>query len=199
VDHLALHIESLIFVAEHALPVKEIKTTLEECFETSIKKEDIESAISDLQEKYKDEQFSMELVSISNGYQFLTKEIYHHTVGTYLKQLSKKKLSKSALETLSIIAYRQPVTKSDIEMIRGVNCDYAVQKLLEKELVEISGRSEAPGRPLLYITSSKFMDYFGLKSMKDLPKLQEFEKEENQIGEQESIEVEITPSDLEEE
>ena len=198
-DHLALHIESLIFVAEQALSIKEIKVTLEECFETKIKKEEIEEAISKLQEKYSSEQFSMELVSISNGYQFLTKEIYHHTVGTYLKQLNKKKLSKSALETLSIIAYRQPTTKSDIEMIRGVNCDYAVQKLLEKELVEISGRSEAPGRPLLYITSSKFMDYFGLKSMKDLPKLQEFEKEENQIGDQESIEVEITPSDLEEE
>ena len=198
-DHLALHIESLIFVAEQALSIKEIKVTLEECFETKIKKEEIEEAISKLQEKYSSEQFSMELVSISNGYQFLTKEIYHHTVGTYLKQLTKKKLSKSALETLSIIAYRQPTTKSDIEMIRGVNCDYAVQKLLEKELVEISGRSEAPGRPLLYITSGKFMDYFGLKSMKDLPKLQEFEKEENQIGDQESIEVEITPSDLEEE
>lgn len=198
-DHLALHIESLIFVAESALSVKDIKHCLDECFESKIQKEEIINAIESLQEKYSSADFAMEIVAISDGYQFLTKEIYHHTIGHYIKQLTKKKLSKSALETLSIIAYRQPVTKSEVEMIRGVNCDYAAQKLLEKELVEIVGRSEAPGRPLLYATSSKFMDYFGLQSMKDLPKLKEFEQNENQIGSQEELEVTIKESNLEEE
>jgi segregation and condensation protein B len=103
----------------------------------------------------------------------------------------KKRLSRSALETLSIIAYKQPVTKSELERIRGVNCDYAIQKLLEKELVAIQGRSDGPGRPLLYGTSDKFMDYFGLKSLDDLPKPKEFREPSNQIGEQAPIEEPI--------
>lgn len=91
-------------------------------------------------------------------------------------------MSQVALETLSIIAYRQPVSKVDLESIRGVNCDYAIQKLLEKELVMISGRSDGPGRPLLYSTSEKFMDYFGLGSLKDLPKLKDFKQTDNIVG-----------------
>jgi segregation and condensation protein B len=130
-------------------------------------------------------------LEIAGGYQFLTKGAYHNTVGVYLKQTMKKRLSRSALETLSIIAYKQPVTKSELERIRGVNCDYAIQKLLEKELVAIQGRSDGPGRPLLYGTSDKFMDYFGLKSLDDLPKPKEFREPSNQIGEQAPIEEPI--------
>ncbi len=99
-----------------------------------------------------------------------------------VQQKSNKKLSKAALETLSVIAYKQPITKVEIESIRGVNCDYAVRKLLEKELVTIKGRSKDVGRPLIYGTSDKFMQHFGLNSLKDLPKLKEFKQEENQIG-----------------
>ena len=88
----------------------------------------------------------------------------------------------AALETLAIVAYKQPVTKSDLEEIRGVNCDYALQKLLEKELVMISGRSEGPGRPLLYATTDKFMDYMGINSLNDLPKPKEFKETENSVG-----------------
>lgn len=113
----------------------------------------------------------------------MTKGAYYNTVATYLKQSTKKKLSKSALETLSIIAYKQPVIKSELEQIRGVSCDYSIQKLLEKELIEIEGRSEGPGRPLLYATSEKFMDYFGLKSIGDLPKTKDIAIPENTIGE----------------
>ena len=93
-------------------------------------------------------------------------------------------MSQAALETLSIVAYKQPISKTEIEQIRGVSCDYAIQKLLEKELVAILGRSESPGRPLLYGTSERFMDYFGIKSLKDLPKLKDFKEVENEIGEQ---------------
>jgi segregation and condensation protein B len=86
------------------------------------------------------------------------------------------------METLAIIAYKQPMSKTDVERIRGVNSDYTFQKLLEKELIVISGRSDAPGRPLLYSTSDKFMDYLGLKSLADLPKLKDFQMTENEIG-----------------
>jgi len=105
----------------------------------------------------------------------MTKAAYHETIGNHIKLENRKNLSKAAMETLSIIAYKQPIVKSEMEVIRGVSCDYSVQKLLEKELVEIVGRSEGPGRPLLYGTSDKFMDHFGLKSIADLPKLKDIE------------------------
>jgi segregation and condensation protein B len=101
-----------------------------------------------------------------------------------LKQQSRRRLSNSALETLSIIAYKQPVIKSEIEKIRGVNCDYSIQKLLEKELIEIRGKSDAVGRPLIYGTSAKFMEYFGINDLKDLPTPKDFAPEENTIGEE---------------
>ena len=106
----------------------------------------------------------------------------------HLKLKSKKSLSRAALETISIIAYKQPLSKLEIEQIRGVNSDYAVSKLLEKELIAITGRSDKPGRPLLYGTSAKFMDYFGINSINDLPKLADFKPENNEIGEPVSIE-----------
>ncbi len=190
-EKLQLHIESLIFVANSPIKISEIKSTLDTCFETSIKSEDIREQIELLQKKYESDDFSIQVVEINSGYQFLTKGAYHNSVGQFLKHLNKKKLSKSALETLSIVAYKQPVTKSDIEQIRGVNCDYAIQKLLEKELVEIKGRSEGPGRPLLYSTGHKFMDYFGLKSIKDLPKLRDLQTTENAIGEPAPIEENV--------
>ena len=128
------------------------------------------------------------MLEIAEGYQFLTKGAYHNTVGTLLKQKTRKRLSRAALETLAIVAYKQPVSKSEIEKIRGVNSDYALQKLLEKELVSIVGRSEGPGKPLLYGAGDKFMNYFGLKSIKDLPQPKEFKDPDNLIGEPEEIE-----------
>lgn len=188
-DKLAHHIEALVFVSEQSMTLKEIKNCLDEQFATKLKKEELLLAIDLLKEKYQSEDFAIEIVEISNGYRFMTKGAYYNTVATYLRQSTKKKLSKSALETLSIIAYKQPVIKSELEQIRGVSCDYSIQKLLEKELIEIEGRSDGPGRPLLYATSAKFMDYFGLKSIEDLPKTKDIAVPENSIGE-ENIEVE---------
>jgi segregation and condensation protein B len=149
---------------------------------------DVELALADLCQKYAEAEFSFALEKLGGGYQFLTKGAYHNTVGTLLKQKTRKRLSRAALETLAIIAYKQPVSKSEVEKIRGVNSDYALQKLLEKELVSIVGRSEGPGKPLLYGAGDKFMNYFGLKSIKDLPQPKEFKDPENLIGEQEEIE-----------
>jgi len=188
VKQLPQHIESLIFTAETAIPFKDISKVLEEHFGLQIPNPEIENAIQALREKYQSEDFSFELVEIADGYQFLTKGAYHGLIGTYLKKKARKRLSRAALETLSIIAYKQPVTKTEMEKIRGVSCDYSIQKLLEKDLVTILGRDEGPGRPLLYGTSEKFMDYFGLKTLKDLPQPKDFKAPDNSIGEQAPIE-----------
>lgn len=187
-DYLTQHIESLIFATDQPISTKEIRSCLQEVLERSFKEKEILEIIEKLQTQYSQDQYAFEILEIGGGFQFLTKGNFHKTVGQYLKLTTKRKLSRSAMETLSIIAYKQPTIKSDIEKIRGVGCDYAIQKLLEKELIAIIGRSEGPGRPLLYGTSEKFMDYFGLKSLRDLPKPKDFKNPDEQIGEQAPIE-----------
>lgn len=187
-DFLGNHIEALIFCAQKPIKLAEIKNCLSEMFEADVPNKDIEAAIEKVTEKYASEDFPFEVIHSGGGYQFLTKPAYQASIGILLKHQSKKRLSTSALETLSIIAYKQPVTKSEMEQIRGVNCDYSVQKLLEKELIEIKGKSEAVGRPMLYGTSDKFMDYFGINSLKDLPTPKDFVQNENEIGPEETKE-----------
>ncbi len=153
-------------------------------FDADIPDKDIDQAINAVTEKYNEESFSFQVEHVGGGYQFLTKPAYQASIGILLKQQSKKRLSNSALETLSIIAYKQPVTKSQIEQIRGVNCDYTTQKLLEKELIEILGKADSIGRPLLYGTSAKFMEYFGINDLSDLPTPKDFSSEDNTIGEE---------------
>lgn len=183
-DFLINHIEALIFCSPKPLSLAEIQRCLSEMFEADIPEEDITKAIDQLMERYEDEHFSFQIFKSGGGYQFLTKPAYQASIGILLKQQSKKRLSTSALETLSIIAYKQPITKSEIEAIRGVNCDYTVNKLLEKELVEIKGKAETIGRPMLYGTSPNFMEYFGINDLKDLPTPKDFTKEQNEIGEE---------------
>ncbi len=184
-DNLEKYIESLIFASEQPIKIEEIKYVIENSFDTNISYPELDKSINILKEKYRNDEFSFEIMEISNGYSFVTKPAYHNIVGQYLKALTNKKLSKASLETLAIIAYKQPVTKPEIEEIRGVNCDYSIQRLLEKNLIEIQGRDDGPGRPLIYMTSEKFMDYFGLNSIKDLPGIKDFEENENSVGKQE--------------
>ncbi len=152
-------------------------------FNADVPEADIAGAIQRLMEKYEHEDFSFQLNKSGGGYQFLTKPAYQASIGIMLKQQSKKRLSTSAMETLSIISYRQPVSKTEVENIRGVNCDYAVQKLLEKGLIEIQGKGETVGRPLIYGTSPKFMEYFGISELNELPTPKDFSQEVNSIGE----------------
>ena len=195
-EHLSQHVESLIFSSEQPISPAEIKSVLDNAHfgkgkgkaKSKLKVKAIVKVVEELKERYNDEAFSFEVVEIDGGYQFLSKPAYFESVAAYLKYTTKKRLSKAALETLSIIAYKQPVTKIEAEKIRGVSCDYSIQKLLEKELIELAGRSEGPGRALLYATSGKFMDYFGLKDLNDLPKLKDFNTPENTIGEAAPIE-----------
>lgn len=153
-------------------------------FEAEVPMADIDSAIVALQEKYMSDEYSFEPTKSGGGYQFLTKPAYQTSISILLKQQSKKRLSNSALETLAIIAYKQPVTKVEVEQIRGVSCDYSIQKLLEKELIEIKGKSDAVGRPIIYGTSQNFIDYFGINSINELPTIKDFVQKENEIGDE---------------
>ncbi|MBP6427709.1 MAG: SMC-Scp complex subunit ScpB [Bacteroidia bacterium] len=179
---LKQQVEALIFCSEQSISLDEIKASLKLSFEWELTDEEVIEAIEGIKSKYLSDDFAFELIEISEGFQFLTKKQYHPTINSLIQHKSKKKLSVSQMETLAIIAYRQPISKSEIEHIRGVSCDYAVQKLLEKELVEISGKSDGPGRPVLYSTSRNFMDYFGIKNVKDLPQLKDLHVDGNEIG-----------------
>ena len=176
------HIEALIFASDKPLSTLELVDLINNALgfiEDKATLDQVESAIEAIREKYNSEFYAFEMKESGGGWQFLTKKEYHKTIAQLNADKYLKKLSTASLETLSIIAYKQPITKSEIENIRGVNCDYAVQKLLEKELVVIAGRNEdAVGKPLIYTTSKSFMDYFGINSADDLPKIKEVLMEE---------------------
>ncbi|HWR32874.1 MAG TPA: SMC-Scp complex subunit ScpB [Chitinophagaceae bacterium] len=171
------YIEALIFASDKPLTTLEIVELVNnspELEDGKITLDKVESALEGITEKYSADFYPFEVKQVGGGWQFLTRKEFHTTVAQLNGDKYLKKLSAASLETLAIIAYKQPVTKGEIESIRGVSCDYAVQKLLEKELIIISGRNEkAPGQPLLYSTSKNFMDYFGINSAEELPKIKE--------------------------
>lgn len=182
-----LKIEALLFVAASPVSINEIIAAFEEEEEpTTLNEETILSYLATIKQKYADGNFPFELIVSGGGYQFLSKAEYHEWISKFLHQKANKKLSSAAMETLSIIAYKEPVTKSEIEQIRGVNSDYTVHKLLEKELISIAGKADSPGKPILYKVSPFFLDYFGINSTEELPKLKEImPQEDNAIGEAE--------------
>ena len=173
-----LQTEALIFCAPEPLGAPEIRACLQEMAGTEVPLEQVSESVARLQAKYRSPEYAFEIVQAAGGYKFLTKPECQGTVQLLLKQQSKKRLSTSAVETLSIVAYKHPVTKAQLEQIRGVNCDYALQKLLERSLVEIKGKADGPGRPLLYAPGKKFMEYFGINSLNELPQPKDFSAEE---------------------
>jgi segregation and condensation protein B len=177
------HIEALIFASEQSIRPEEIMYCLQAAFEHDISEVEINMHLNHIKTKYQSPELAIELVKIGNGYAFLTKKAYHPVINQLQLQQSKKKLSQAAIETLAIIAYKQPVTKLDIEQIRGVNSEYSIQKLLEKELIVIAGKSETVGKPILYATSPLFMDYFGINNLWELPQIKEFTDNTIHIGE----------------
>ncbi len=184
VERIGNFVEALIFASERSMSVEEIIQVLQEVQFKNIKNERVQALIEEIRIKYDSLDIALELVYVNGGYQFLTRKEYFPVISQLQIQRSKKKLSQSALETLAIVAYKQPITKIEIEQIRGVNCDYTVQKLLEKELINIIGKSNTVGKPLLYGTSDRFMDYFGINSTADLPQLVDLRTESSAIGEQ---------------
>jgi segregation and condensation protein B len=177
--NLIPHVEALIFASDKPLTALEITDLVNHApgiTDDTASLDDVETAIDGIREKYNGGIYPFEMRMSGGGWQFLTRKEYHKTVAQLNGDKFLKRLSAAALETLAIIAYKQPITKGEIESIRGVNCDYTVQKLLEKELIIISGRNEKqPGQPLIYSTSRNFMDYFGINSAEDLPKIREIE------------------------
>jgi segregation and condensation protein B len=177
IGNIIPHIEALIFASEKPLTSMEITELINNAFgfmEEKLTLEQIQTGIDGIIEKYASEFYPFEVRESGGGWQFLTKKDFHKTVAQLNGEKFLKRLSSAALETLAIIAYKQPITKGEIEAIRGVSSDYSIQKLLEKELIVITGRNEnMPGKPLVYSTSKTFMDYFGINSAADLPKLKE--------------------------
>ncbi|MCB0748302.1 MAG: SMC-Scp complex subunit ScpB, partial [Ignavibacteriae bacterium] len=165
-------IEALIFASDDPIPASEIIKAIKEIDgdETQITPSDIERSTNELNNKYNNEESSFRILQIAEGYVFGTKPEYAKYVGYLSTEKSKRRLSQAALETLAIIAYKQPITKPEIESIRGVNSDYMINTLLEKSLVTIKGRAETMGRPLIYGTTMEFLQYFGLNKISDLPR-----------------------------
>jgi len=170
-DHYTSVIEALLFAADKPVSAGKIRG----CFDAE---EDVpvKEIIEALNTHYEETGRSFFIMEVAGGYQLVT----HQEFEPYIKQLyvssSRMRLSQAALETLAIVAYKQPVSRPDIDAIRGVNSDAVLRTLLERDLIDIKGREEAPGRPLLYGTSDEFLRYFGLSSIKDLPKLQEIDE-----------------------
>jgi len=160
INQLEQQIEALIFASEQSVTPTEINTILQNSFNEEVGIEKINEIVSAIETKYNHPQFAIALVRLNGGFQFLSKADYYPVINQLQIHRSKKKLSQAALETLAIIAYKEPITKLEVEQIRGVNCDYSVRMLLEKELISILGKSDSLGKPLLYGTSPLFMDYF---------------------------------------
>jgi len=171
-------IEALIFSSDDSLSAEEIIRAIKSIDgeDVEITKEEVDGAVDALNQKYSEAGNSFRILRIANGYLYATLESYAKYVGFLSSERAKRRLSQAALETLSIIAYKQPITKPELESIRGVNSDYILTTLLEKNLITIKGRAETVGRPLLYGTTDEFLKYFGLNNLTDLPKPREIDE-----------------------
>jgi segregation and condensation protein B len=197
-------IEALIFSSDEPISDNEIIRAIKgiDGEEIEINSSDIHSAIEELNNKYEVNENSFKIKKIANGFIFATTEINAKYVGFLSSEKSKRRLSQAALETLAIIAYKQPITKPELEQIRGVNSDYILNTLLEKNLITITGRAETIGRPLLYGTTTEFLKYFGLFNLSDLPKPREIEeimKDEDFIEQKNKIMMNLVEETLEKE
>ena len=164
-------IESLLFVSEKPLMLEQIKEVLE-----GIDAQKIKSLIQEIKTDYENRKSGISIMEIAGGYQMGTSSEYALYLKKFYKIKHKEKLSIPSLETLAIIAYKQPLTRLEIEAIRGVNVDGVMRNLLEKSLIKISGKKDVIGRPFVYSTTRQFLEYFGLKSLDELPKIEEFSK-----------------------
>lgn len=168
-EYLKGIIESILFVSDKPVTIEQLKQVMEE-----VPQGQIEEVLQGLKTDYAQNVGGMVVSEIAGGYQMLSNPSYAGYIRNFYKTRTKEKLSRPSLETLAIVAYKQPVSRTDIELVRGVNSDGVMAHLLSKGLVKIVGRKEVPGRPFLYGTTKEFLEYFGLKSLEDLPKLEEF-------------------------
>lgn len=182
-------IESMIFISLEPLTLEKMKSVL-----TDFEEKEIEQAIMELLNTFTTNERGIHIIQAAGGYFFSTKPEHDSWIKRLLKVERKNRLSSAALETLSAIAYHQPITLAEISAVRGVDSTHTLKTLLQKRLVKIVGRKKSPGNPLIYRTSEKFLTYFGLNSIKDLPSPEELSK----ILEEESVPEEDTPSAINE-
>ena len=180
-DFLKQVVEALVFASDVPLSIEQMSGIIDNAKSSQIRK-----AIENLNIEYKKADRAFQIIAVGGGFQMVTRESYAQWVKKLYHRRIKTKLSQAALETLSVIAFKQPVSKIEVSAIRGVNCDGVVKTLLERKLITISGRADSPGRPLLYKTTEEFLRYFGINAISDLPKPREIEellKEENHLSE----------------
>ena len=163
-----------MFASDRPLSAEEIR----EAFAADIKTAEIRSFLNLLKEEYESGKRGFRLVEVAGGFQLVTDARFAEYLGRFYRSRERRRLSQAGLETLSVIAYKQPVTRADIEFIRGVGIDGALKTLLEKGLVRVVGRKEVPGRPMLYGTTREFLEHFGLNSLDQLPVLGEFSEKD---------------------
>jgi segregation and condensation protein B len=173
-------LEALFFASDEPLTLRQVNEILGDLDENDrprrISEESILKAIEELNKELEETNRAFRIVKVAGGYQFATLPRFAHWLGRMVRERSKRKLSQAALESLAVIAYKQPVTKPEIEAIRGVNADYVLHSLLERNLVTIVGRAATPGRPLLYGTTREFLKHFGLNDLSELPKPREIDE-----------------------
>jgi len=171
-------IEAILFTSEKPIMIDQIKEVLDE-----VDSKEVRALILELKSEYETLGRSFKVYEVAGGFQMVTEPVFAEYLKKFYKAKSKDKLTKPALETLAIIAYRQPITKADIEDIRGVNVDGVVATLSDRLLIKITGRKDAPGRPILYGTTKEFLERFGLNSLSELPKLSEFTEADIDLSE----------------
>jgi len=174
-------IEALLFASEKPITIEQIKDVLEE-----IDSRDIRALLMELKLEYENLGKSFKIYEVAGGFQMATEPAYAEYLKKFYKVKYKDRLSRPALETLAIVVYRQPITRADIEDIRGVNVDGVIKTLLERLLIRVIGRKDAPGRPIIYGTTKEFLDRFGLNSLSELPRLSEFTESDLNLGGEEA-------------
>ncbi|MFC1735889.1 SMC-Scp complex subunit ScpB [Candidatus Hydrogenedentota bacterium] len=161
---MARIIEALVFVSDRPLPREKMQEVLK-----GVDDETITAALNSMHEKFNNNGSALMLSQVAGGYRFQTKSRYSHWLQRLTTKKARTRLGKPAMESLAIIAYKQPATRAEIDSIRGVDSSSAIRVLLEKKLVEVKGRKNVPGKPMLYGTSEQFLFHLGLNSLEELP------------------------------
>ncbi len=183
-------IEALLFASDAPLSEKKILSIIED-----IKQQDVVTVIHELNSDYEQKGHAFTIAHIGGGYQLVTKPEFSRYIKKMYKGRTKSRLSQAALEALSIIAFKQPISRPEIDQIRGVNSDGVVKTLLERNFITIAGRAETAGRPLLYCTTAEFLRYFGINDIKDLPRPKEIEELLSSGQEELNLQVEDVSTD----
>ncbi len=175
-------IEAILFVAGDAVPVRDLARALR------ISEKELDAVLIELKDDYDYEQRGFLIKRFGNNVQLATRPLYSEDVVRLLQPVQQQSLSQAAMETLAVVAYRQPVTRAEVEQIRGVKCDYSLQSLMLKGMIEEAGRKDTIGRPILYRTTDKFLSHFGIRNLEELPPMPEAENK-TEISDTDSDEI----------